>query len=102
MRSVRVVGEVPGWVHYEFPTEVRSRFAGEWARFRGQAQRWFLLAFEGEDAEIDLETSHREFAEWRWVELEELPPRVIGFKRGVYERVAAELGPQIARLRARG
>jgi putative (di)nucleoside polyphosphate hydrolase len=103
MRSVRVVGEVPGWLHYEFPTAVRSTFTGEWARFRGQAQRWFLLAFEGDDSEIDVEgPSHREFAAWRWMELADLPPRVIAFKRGVYEAVAAELGPRISALRAAG
>lgn len=36
------------------------------------------------------------------MDLEELPPRVISFKKGVYQRVAAELGPQIEALRASG
>ncbi|KIZ03328.1 putative (di)nucleoside polyphosphatehydrolase [Monoraphidium neglectum] len=100
--SVRLVAQLDDWVAYEFPTEVRSRFTGAWARYRGQAQRWFLFAFTGDDAEVDLETEHREFKDWQWMPLAELPSRVISFKREVYERVAAELGPHIERLKAEG
>ncbi len=102
--SAELLAAVPGWLPYEFPTHVRDGFTGSWARFRGQAQRWFLFAYRGpeDDAEVDLETEHREFSEWRWIALEDLPAKVIPFKRGVYERVVAEFGPEIARLRAAG
>lgn len=103
MRSVELVGEIDEWLPYEFPTEVRCSFTGEWARFKGQAQRWFLFVYRGRgDGEIDLDTAHREFKAWRWMDIDELPPRVIAFKRGVYERVAAEFGPRIEALRAAG
>jgi putative (di)nucleoside polyphosphate hydrolase len=46
-------------------------------------------------AEINLETSHKEFSEWRWMPLEQLPAAVVPFKRGVYEAVAAEFTPAI-------
>lgn len=102
MRSVQVVAEVPGWLSYEFPPEVRATFRGPWARFRGQAQRWFLFRFEGDDSEINLDTSHREFEEWRWMDLGDLPGRVIPFKRGVYEEVVQQLGPRIKQLKEDG
>lgn len=97
-----LVGEVPGWITYDFPTEVRSRMTGSWAGFKGQAQRWFLYKFEGEDSEINLDTDHKEFSAWRWMPLEGLPPKVIPFKREVYERVARELGGQIQQLKEKG
>ncbi|KAI8477328.1 MAG: invasion protein A [Monoraphidium minutum] len=100
--SVELVGEIQEWVSYDFPTEVRSRFTGEWARFRGQAQRWFLFRFTGPDSEVDLETDHAEFSEWRWMDLGELPAKVIPFKRGVYEVVAAQMGAKIGALRDEG
>lgn len=46
-------------------------------------------------AEIDLATSHREFAEWRWMPLQQLPGAVVPFKAAVYEAVAAEFGPAV-------
>jgi len=82
---------------------VRSTFTGTWARYKGQAQRWYLFAYRGaDDGEVDLETEHREFSEWKWMELGELPDSVIPFKRGVYECVAAEFGPVIRRLKEAG
>lgn len=96
MNLVTVLAELPSWQHYEFPTEVRCRLTGSWARYKGQGQRWFLLAFHGDDAEVDLATEHREFDAWRWMPLEELPGAVIPFKRQVYEAVAAEFALLIA------
>lgn len=65
------------WLHYDFPTKVRAQFSGQWLRYRGQTQKWFLLEFNGEEAEIDL-TRHGEpeFEDWTWAELERLPHEV--------------------------
>lgn len=41
--------------------QVRTRLHGGWTRYEGQAQRWFLVHFYGDDAEINLETEHKEF-----------------------------------------
>lgn len=49
MRSVELVGEIPGWLHYDFPDDVRASFKGGWARFKGQAQKWYLFSFFGAD-----------------------------------------------------
>ena len=48
-----------GWLHYELPEELRTRFGGMWGgRYRGQRQKWFLMRFTGEDRNIDLATEH--------------------------------------------
>lgn len=49
---MQVVAELPAWLPYEFPTAVKNRLSGSWAQYKGQAQRWFLLKFTGEDDEV--------------------------------------------------
>ncbi|MEL7048248.1 MAG: RNA pyrophosphohydrolase, partial [Pseudomonadota bacterium] len=66
--------------------------------FRGQTQRWFLMRYSGADAEINItpdDPEMIEFDEWRWADISELMDLVIPFKRGVYEAVLAEFGPQV-------
>jgi putative (di)nucleoside polyphosphate hydrolase len=95
--SARIVGRTDRWLSYAFPPEVRAKLHGGWAKYDGQAQLWFLLKFEGEEGEIDLEVEHREFKAWRWMVLEETPELVVSFKRGVYEAVVREFAPLIRR-----
>lgn len=95
IQSVEVVAELPRWLPYEFPTAVKCKLHGSWAQYKGQAQRWFLLKFTGDDLEINLDTQHKEFAEWRWMPLEQLPETVIHFKQEVYHAVVAEFKPLV-------
>jgi putative (di)nucleoside polyphosphate hydrolase len=87
-----ILGETRDWLCYELPTALAStRWKG---RYRGQAQRWFALGFEGTDADIDLGAHAKpEFDAWRWAALDELVPLIVEFKRPLYERVVLELGP---------
>lgn len=48
--SIEHLAEVPRWLHYEFPPEVRQRLHGSWSKYKGQAQRWFLFKFTGDDS----------------------------------------------------
>lgn len=94
-----MVAEVPHWLMYEFPTSVRCKLQGTWAQYKGQAQRWFLLRFTGDDSEINLDTDHKEFDGWCWMPLEQLPLSIIDFKREVYTQVVAEFKPIIDRMK---
>ncbi|MGE5545625.1 MAG: RNA pyrophosphohydrolase [Solirubrobacterales bacterium] len=90
-----IVGETRDWVSYDLPREVADRC---WkGRFRGQAQKWFLLRFLGADGDINLDTAHPEFCEWRWMPLAEVPGLIVPFKRALYESVVAEFLPLVAR-----
>jgi putative (di)nucleoside polyphosphate hydrolase len=90
VRSVKLLGEAPEWYCYDLPAFVAGR---PWkGRYRGQKQKWFALAFTGDDAEIDIGSpggrGHRpEFDEWRWEQMQRLPELIVPFKRPVYERV---------------
>lgn len=59
-------------------------------RYKGQEQKWFLFRFHGADTDIEIETEHPEFSEWRWMLKEELVDSIVPFKREVYEQVLAE------------
>ena len=92
-RAVDIVGETRGWISYELPSEMRG---GVWkGRYVGQTQKWFAARFLGEDRDIDLNTDHPEFNDWRWVAIDALPGLIVPFKRPAYEAVVAELEPVV-------
>ena len=59
--------------------------------WRGQRQTWFLLRYDGNDDDVDLE-AHKpaEFNDWKWVDAEQLPDLIIPFKKRVYRAVLEE------------
>ena len=59
-------------------------------RYRGQAQRWYALAFTGRDGDIDLAAHDREFDAWEWLTAAELLDRIVAFKKPIYETVLGE------------
>jgi len=88
--KVAIIGEIPGWLSYDYPPDVREDPKFHKKRHLGQKQRWFALRFSGSDADIDLECHGEvEFDAWRWGDLAETPELIIPWKRGVYEQVAA-------------
>ena len=77
--------QTEGWLPYDLPIELVPNI---WkGRFRGQEQKWFLLRFHGSDDEINLDTEHPEFSDWRWLPVRELVDNIVPFKREVYTAV---------------
>ncbi|WP_299208814.1 RNA pyrophosphohydrolase [uncultured Tateyamaria sp.] len=90
---VDVVAETADWLPYELPHDLIPQL---WkGKYRGQKQKWFLLRFNGSDDQIDLETAHPEFSNWKWMTPAELPEAIVPFKRDVYMRVLAEFAPHL-------
>ena len=85
---VELLGESRNWLRYDLPAELVPWVWG--GRFRGQEQKWFLCRFTGEDSEIDINTAEPEFADWRWIGVEELPSLIVPFKRQLYLDVVDE------------
>lgn len=83
--KVEVLAEAPDWISYDLPAEIVPRI---WkGRYKGQMQRWVLMRFRGTDADINIETAHPEFSEWRWLEPQTVLDSIVPFKRDVYEQV---------------
>ncbi len=94
IRSVHIIAESAAWYHYDLPENLRPRAWG--GRYRGQRQKWFLLRFLGEDAEVTIERppgQEIEFDAWRWAAASELVSLIVPFKRAVYEQVLREFAP---------
>ncbi|NFV82100.1 RNA pyrophosphohydrolase [Magnetospirillum aberrantis] len=89
--KAEVIGESQSWFSYDLPPEVADRW--HQGRWRGQKQKWFALRFLGDDSDINIATEHPEFAEWRWMRLEDVPATIVPFKRALYEQVVAEFLP---------
>ena len=89
--KAEVIGESPDWYDYDLPADLAPRI---WrGRFRGQTQKWFVFRFLGSDADIDIATEKPEFSDWKWADVAELPALIVPFKRALYRRLVADLGP---------
>ncbi|MEM6382700.1 MAG: RNA pyrophosphohydrolase [Pseudomonadota bacterium] len=93
IRSLSLLAEVPGWLTYDLPEElVGIALKG---KFRGQKQRWFVYAFEGEESEINVaqppDGHTAEFDAWEWIMIEDAPKRAVAFKVGLYQQLIEAL-----------
>jgi putative (di)nucleoside polyphosphate hydrolase len=80
--------ESKAWLTYDVPEKVRpAHWKGRW---RGQAQKWFALAFTGRDSDIDIAAHDQEFDAWQWLGAREMLEQIVPFKRPTYEAVLAE------------
>ncbi|NBO19914.1 MAG: RNA pyrophosphohydrolase [Proteobacteria bacterium] len=86
--KVEVLAESQQWFTYDLPEHLVPVIWG--GKYRGQRQKWFALRFTGKDSDINLETEHPEFLEWKWVSLREVPQFIVPFKRELYERIVEE------------
>lgn len=88
-------------LRYDLPDELQGKIWG--GKWRGQIQHWFAARFTGEDADVNLETDHPEFRDWKWVDPDRLPELIVPFKRDLYRRILREFaGCFSARDSARG
>ena len=85
IKSVELIKELDGMITYELPDRLLGII---WkGRYRGQKQKWFLMRFNGDDKEININTHHPEFLDWKWIELNQLTEVVVDFKLHVYKEV---------------
>jgi len=81
---VKVVDE-SDWISYDFPKNITNKmFSGKYA---GQRQKWFLMEFNGDDKNINVDQSHQEFDMWRWADKSEVVKLIIDFKKSLYQNV---------------
>ena len=82
IKNVDLIKELDGLISYELPKNLLGVI---WkGKYRGQEQKWFVMKFLGKDAEININTDHPEFCEWKWIDLENITDLVVDFKLHVY------------------
>ena len=65
IKNIKIIKEIEKLQEYELPENLVGII---WkGKFRGQIQKWFITRFLGQDDEINLNTKHQEFIEWKWV-----------------------------------
>ena len=85
IKSVELIKELDGFITYNLPDHLLGII---WkGKYKGQTQKWFVMRFIGEDSEININTKHPEFLEWKWVELNEITKLVVNFKLDLYQEV---------------
>jgi putative (di)nucleoside polyphosphate hydrolase len=86
--KAEILAESKNWLCYDFPRALIGK--GRHKGWRGQRQKWFVMRFNGSDAEIKINAAEAEFSDWKWVSLAELADLVVPFKRLVYLSVLEE------------
>jgi putative (di)nucleoside polyphosphate hydrolase len=83
-----IIAETTNWYCYDLPKKIIPKM---WSgQYRGQKQKWFLIKFLGLDSEINLQTEHPEFLNWKWIKPQQLSSHVIPFKKHLYDSVFKE------------
>ncbi|MBE6448997.1 MAG: RNA pyrophosphohydrolase [Alphaproteobacteria bacterium] len=99
LTSVKVVAQFPYALKYDFPEDVRQKFAQLGCYYKGQEQYWVLLYFDGKNEEIDFFTNplEIEFKDYKWEDIEKAPLEIVEFKKNVYEKIADFFAPIISK-----
>ena len=93
--KVTLIAEAPEELLYDLPPDMVGKV---WkGKYRGQRQRWFLFRFDGEDADIRIDTEHPEFRAWRWADPADLPRLIVPFKKQLYTDVLAAFAEHLPR-----
>ena len=89
IKNIRVIKVLKKIYEYELPENLIGII---WkGKYRGQKQKWFIAKFLGEDSEINLNTKHPEFIEWKWIEPRKLPEVIVEFKKDLYLDLLKEI-----------
>jgi len=89
IKKIKIIKEISQLYEYELPENLIGII---WkGKFRGQKQKWFIVKFLGNENEINLNTKHQEFIEWKWVDANSLPDIIVEFKKKLYQNLLKEI-----------
>ena len=87
--SIKILKELEKIYQYELPENLIGII---WrGKYRGQKQKWFIARFVGKESEINLNTKHAEFIDWKWIEPKLLPEVIVNFKKDLYLNLLKEI-----------
>ena len=89
IQTVSLIKEIDGLTTYFLPDHLVGII---WkGKYKGQKQKWFIVRFNGEEREININTKHPEFLDWKWVDIDDLTNEIVNFKVHVYKQIQKEL-----------
>ena len=89
IQNIEIIKEIDKIYQYELPENLVGII---WkGKYRGQKQKWFITRFLGEEKEINLNTKHAEFIDWKWIEPKLLPEVIVNFKKDLYHNLLKEI-----------
>ena len=89
IQNIKIIKEIDKIYQYELPENLIGVI---WkGKYRGQKQKWFIASFLGEEKEINLNTKHAEFIDWKWIEPKLLPEIIVNFKKDLYLNLLKEI-----------
>ena len=89
IKNIKIIKEIENILEYELPENLVGII---WkGKFRGQKQKWYITKFLGQDNEINLNTKHPEFIDWKWLEPNKLPEVIVHFKKDLYLKLLREI-----------
>ena len=89
IKSIKVLKKFNQWLEYDLPEDLIGKIWN--GQYRGQKQKWFIVRFLGEENEININTKHPEFIEWKWIDMNLLPDLIVNFKKHIYKNILVEL-----------
>ena len=93
IKNIKILKEIQNMYQYELPKNLVGII---WkGKFRGQRQKWFITKFLGKDDEINLDTQHPEFIDWKWIDPQDLPKVIVDFKKKLYLNLLKEINQVI-------
>ena len=93
IKNIKILKELQNMYQYELPNNLVGII---WkGKFRGQRQKWFITKFLGKDDEINLDTQHPEFIDWKWINPQDLPGVIVDFKKELYLNLLKEINQVI-------
>jgi len=89
IENIKIIKEIEKIYQYELPENLVGII---WkGKYRGQKQKWFITRFLGKEKEINLNTKHAEFVDWKWIEPKLLPEVIVNFKKDLYLNLLREI-----------
>ena len=89
IKSVSLIKEVDSFTTYHLPKNLLGII---WkGKYKGQKQKWFILKFNGDEKEININTKKPEFLNWKWINIKNLTDEVVEFKKHVYKEIQKEI-----------
>lgn len=87
---VNIIAQSKEEYFYDLPEDLVGKIWN--GKYRGQRQIWYLARFGGTDGNVNIQTKHPEFRDWKWAEPETLPDLIVPFKKKLYRDLLKEFG----------